>query len=185
MLRGDPAACIAAVCQTSDIIIVAEPGPPIARTAYGVTRLHTAAYASAASVLLLPARHKPRRGHVVAVLADATDGSLEVACRIATAANEDVAILVSNDGAAKRVRERARILCLSPERITLRPIPTTRADDVLVALAGLHERLIVMTRPTAATDDASGASRISAARGVPVLLIEAANEGSAASSANS
>ncbi len=121
----------------------------------------------------------------MAVLADATDGSLEVACRIATAANEDVAILVSNDGAAKRVRERARILCLSPERITLRPIPTTRADDVLVALAGLHERLIVMTRPTAATDDASGASRISAARGVPVLLIEAANEGSAASSANS
>ena len=122
VLRGDPAACIAAVCQTGDIVIVAEPGPPIARAAYGVTRLHTAAYASAASVLLLPARHKPRRGHVVAVLADATDGSLEVECRIATAANEDVAILVSSDGVAKRGRERARILGLSPERITLRPI---------------------------------------------------------------
>ena len=185
VLRGDPAACIATVCQTGDIVIVAEPGPSIARAVYGVTRLHTAAYASAASILLLPAHNKPRRGHVVAVPTDAVDGSLEVACRIATAANEDVAVLASNDGLAKRVRERARILGLSPERITLLPIHSTRADDVLVALAGLHERLIVMTRPATASDDASGASRISAARGVPVLLVESANGGAAASSANS
>ncbi len=176
VLRGDPAACIAAVCQTGDIVIVAEPGLPIARTAHGVTRLQAAAHASAASVLLLPARHKARRGHVVAILADTMDGSLAVACRIATAANEGVTILLLepvDDAAAERVRERAQTLGLARERVTLRPICNPRADDVILALAGQQERLIVMTRAASAAGDASGATRIAAARGVPVLLIEA------------
>jgi len=206
VLRGDPAACIAAVCQTGDIVIVAESGSPIARTTPGIRRLHAAAHASAASVLLLPVRHKARRGHVVAVLAEEADGSLEVACRIAVAANEGVTILLPEPvdrATAERVAERAHTFGVPRERVAVRPVHSTRADDVLLALAGLRERLIVMARAVSAADDAFGAGRLLAARGVPVLLIEAgphpdqsagergrnastiADKGPAASSANS
>jgi hypothetical protein len=179
VLRGDPAACLAAVCQTGDIVIVAESGAPAVRTAHGVRRLRAAAHASAASVLLLPARHKARRGHVVAVIADVMDGSLEVACRIAIAANEGVAILLSepaDEGVVARVTERAQTLGLPRERVTLRLVRSTHADDVISALAGLQEHLVVMTRTPSAADAGAGATRISAARGVPVLLIEAESD---------
>jgi len=175
VLRGDPAACIAALCRSGDIVVIAEPGPPVGRTSYSVMRLQAAAHESAASVLLLPTRLRPRRGPVVAVLADAADVSLDVGCRIATAAEEDLVILLPEPlaAAADRAGERARALGLPRERVTVRPVPGAQADDVLRALSGVRERLIVMTRASSAASDAAGASRIAAARGVPVLLLEA------------
>ncbi|SPE21114.1 conserved hypothetical protein [Burkholderiales bacterium] len=180
VLRGDPAACIAALCRSGDIVVVAEPGPPLGRTTQSVMRLRAAAHESAASVLLLPTRLRPRRGPVVAVLADAADASLDVGCRIATAAEEDLVILLPEPLAAAagvavadRVTDRARALGLPRERITVQPVRGAQADDVVHALSGLRERLIVMTRASSAASDATGASRIAAARGVPVLLLEA------------
>jgi hypothetical protein len=174
VLRGDPATCISTVCRTGDIIIVSQPAHSVARGARGVTRLHAAAHASAASVLLLPARHKPRRGRVAAVLADAQDESLAAACGIAVAADEGIIVLLPepiSNAAADSVRERARALGISHERVTVRPLRSARADDVLLALDRLHESLIVLRR-AASDKDAEFASRISAMRGVAVLLIE-------------
>jgi hypothetical protein len=152
----------------------------MARTTHSIAQAHAAAHGSAAAVLLLPARFKPRRGPVVAVVADPADASLGVACEIATAAGEGVALLLPEtlaqsgqragvDGA----RQRARALGLRPERITVNPVGGAQAEDVLHALAGRRESLIVMTRAALAAADAAGASRIAAARGAPVLLIEA------------
>jgi hypothetical protein len=179
VLRGDPAACIAAVCQAGDIVVVAQPGPPIARTTHGIAQAQAAAHGSAAAVLLLPARFQPRRGPVVAVLADAVDASLDVACRIATAAGEGLALLLPETLAESgeragvdAARQRAWTLGLRPERITVHRVRGAQAEDVLHALAGLRESLIVMTRAAFAAGDAAGASRIAAARGAPVLLIE-------------
>jgi hypothetical protein len=175
VLSGDPAACIAAVCQASDIVVVAEPGPPAARTAHGVTRLRAAAHASAASVLLLPAHLKPRPGYVVAVLTDATDASLDVACGIATAANEGVMILLTEpvpEAAADSLKDRAHALGVPLEWIKLRTAQGTQAGDVLHALADLRERLIVMTRSASALGDSVSASHIATARRVPLLLLE-------------
>jgi hypothetical protein len=180
VLRGDPAACIAAVCRTNDIVVIAEPGPAVARTTHGVTRLRAAAHESAASVLLLPARFKPRTGPVVAVPADAVDVSLDVACRIAAAANEDLVILLpqsvddtAGNAVAGHAKDRAQALGVPRRRITARTVHGGQPDDVLHALTDLRERLIVMMRATSGAGDATGASRIAATRGVPVLLIEA------------
>jgi len=175
VLRGDPATCITAVCQSGDIVIVAEPGAAVVRTMRTLRRLHAAAHASPASVLLLPPRHKARPGHVVAVLATPTDPALDVACRIAVAANENLTILLpqpADEAVVERAKERARSLGLHPARVTCRTVPSCRGDDVVLALAGLQERAIVMSCSAAAADNASSASRIAAARGVPVLLIE-------------
>ncbi len=180
VLRGDPAACIAAVCQAGDIVVVAQPGPPSVRTTHGIAQAHAAAHGSAASVLLLPAHFRPRRGPVVAVLADAADASLDAACGLATAAGEGLVLLVpetpersAERAVADAATERARALGLRRERITVHPVHGALADDVVHALAGLRESLIVMMRAATQTGDAAGTSRIAAARGAPVLLIEA------------
>jgi hypothetical protein len=98
-----------------------------------------------------------------------------VACGVAIAANEGVAILLSepaDEAVAERVRERAQTLGLPRARVTLRLVRSSRADDVISALTGLQERLIVMTRTASAAEAGADATRISAARGVPALLIE-------------
>lgn len=180
VLSGDPAACIAAICEAGDIVVVAEPSLPAARAAYGVTRLHEAAHASAAVVLLLPARMKSRRGPVVAVLTDAADASLDVACRIAVAAHEGVTILLPEAVRAEagdRLRERGRALGLRHEQIRLHATHGNEADDLLRALAGTREHIIVMVRDGSAMADAASASRIATVRGVPVLLIKAETQG--------
>ncbi len=176
VLRGDPATCIAAVCQSGDIIVSAEHGPPTFPVTHSVTRLHAGAHESATSVLLLPTHLKPRRGPVVAVLTDAADHSLDMACRVATSAKEDLVILLPEpagsraaDTAAAGAKNRAHALGQPQEHISVRTIHGFQAEDVLRALAHLQERLIVMTRATSA---ATAASRIAAARGVPVLLFE-------------
>ena len=172
-----PATCIAAVCQSGDIIVFAEHGPPTFPATHSLTRLHAGAHESATSVLLLPTRLKPRRGPVVAVLTDAADPSLDMACRVATSAKEDLVILLPEpagsraaDTAAAGAKNRAHALGQPQEHISVRIHTWLPAEDVLRALAHLQERLIVMTRATSA---AAAASRIAAARGVPVLLIRA------------
>jgi hypothetical protein len=177
VLRGDPATCIAAVCKSGDIIAVAEHGPPTVLATHSLTRLHTGADESATSVLLLPTRLKPRRGPVVAVLADAADPGLDMACRVATTAKEDLVILLPEpavsdaaDTAEIRAKDRAHTMGLPQERISVRSIHGSQPDDVLRALAHLQERLIVMARGALT---AAAASRIAISRGVPLLLVEA------------
>lgn len=176
VLRGDPAECIAGVCRAGDIVVVVEPGPPVL---HGAHRLQAAAYASPASVLLLPVRLKPRAGPVVAVLTHAADPSLAVACRLALAAGEDLAILLPDrDGAAAsaaapdQATGLAIALGLRHDRISVRRIHDTTAENITHALTGLRERLIVMTRSASPASEAPAASRIAADLGVPVLLIE-------------
>jgi hypothetical protein len=166
VLRGDPAACIAALSRAGDIVAFAEPGPRVIRARHGVARVEAVTDDTAASVLLLPASPMPRNGPVVAVLTDAADHSLDVACRVAAAANEGLVVLLPEAGAEAAVRDRAQALGVPPERIAVRQ---TGVPGVADALAGLRERLIVMARTGAAA-----ASQIAAARGVPVLLVTSA-----------
>lgn len=177
VLRGDPATCIAAVCHTGDIVVVAENGALTAPATHSLTRLHIGAHKSATSILLLPARLKARHGAIVAILTDTGDPALDMAGRLAALAKEDLVILLPEAAQANTaqrieasVKDRAQAMGLPPARIDVRFVHDGASDDALHALIGVHERLIVMAR-TASTPAA--ASHIAVARGVPLLLVEA------------
>jgi hypothetical protein len=173
IVRGDPATCIAAVCQSGDVIIVAEPAAPAARTAYGLRRLHVAAHGSGVSIMLIPAGGRAGQGDVVAVLADERDDCLDVACRIAVADDAGLSVVIPRqfDQAARaRVRERAVALGVRAERIALHAAAGRAADELLTGLAHVRERLIVIGRDPQRPADV--VARLAAARGVPVLVIE-------------
>ena len=176
VLRGDPVVCIGGVCRIGDIIVV-EPETPVRQLTQSIAHLQEAAFGSPASVLLLPAGTKLRAGPVVAIVEGAEDSSLEVACRLAAAAKDDLVILPLaqgpdglSDETANTVADRAFALGMRREQISLRPITGFSADNVLHALTGLQERLVVADRRALVAGEAS---RIAAARRVPLLLIEA------------
>jgi type IV pilus biogenesis protein CpaD/CtpE len=177
VLRGDPATCIAAVCQTGDIVVVAENDAPTVPATHSLTRLHIGAHESATSILLLPARLKARHGAIVAMLTDTGDPALDMAGKLAALAKEDLVILLPE--AAKRntaqraeasVKDRAQAMGLPSARINVRFVHDGGDDDALHALVGVRERLIVMAR---AASTPAAASHIAVARGVPLLLVEA------------
>ena len=176
VLRGDPVVCIGGVCRIGDIIVV-EPETPARQLTQSIAHLQEAAFGSPASVLLLPAGTKLRAGPVVALLEGAEDASLEVACRLAATTRDDLVILLSVEGAgglsgdmANTIADRALALGMRREQCSVRPVADGRADNVLHALTGLQERLIIADRDTPVAGEAS---RVAAARRVPVLLIEA------------
>ena len=177
VLRGDPAACLAAICRSDDILVVSEPAAP-GRAAHGARRLRGAAHESGASVLLLPLGVSSREGPVVAVLTDPADEALDVACAIATAAGERVAFVCAGESVSEQVADRAKALGLHGRRLTLRRMRGVQADDVLHALGDLKERLIVMTRGALPAADTASASRIATQRGVPLLLVDHAEASS-------
>jgi len=175
--RGDPATCIAAVCQTGDIVVVTETGASTVPATHSLTRLHAGAHESATSILFLPTRLKARKGAIVTILTDVGDAALDMASRLAITAKEDLVILLSEPVGIDAAREleanakdRAQALGLSPARINVRFVHDGEADETLQVLAGVQERLIVIPRAALAPSVASG---IAAARGVPVLLVEA------------
>jgi hypothetical protein len=173
VLRGDPAACIAGVCATGDIVVVTASARQTAPETHTVARLHAGAREAATSVLLLPSRHRVRHGPIVALLADGSDAALEMACRLAVTAKEHLVILTSEQTPRQEqaaAESRAMAMGLSRVRIDTRVIQGNRADDALHALTGLRERMIVMPRTAPA---AAAASHIALARGVPVLLVAA------------
>lgn len=171
VIRGDPAACIAAVCRSDDILVVSEPAAP-ERMAHGARRLRGAAHESTASVLVLPLGVSLHKGPVVAVLTNAGDASLDVACAIAIAAKERVVVVCAAGSTSEHVAERAGALGVADDRITLRRTRGEQADDVLHALGNLKERLIVMTRGAMPAADTALASHIATQRAVPLLLID-------------
>ncbi len=54
----------------------------------------------------------------------------------------------------------------------MRSIADVTPEDVLQALEGGNERLVVLARGACGADDAAVSSHIAAARGVPVLVAE-------------
>ena len=99
-----------------------------------------------------------------------------MACRLAIAAKEDLVIMVAEhpgDDAAEKAgvsaKNRAQAIGQPQARIRTNTIHGVRIDDTLHALVGVRERLIVMSRTA---PPAAEASRIAAARGVPVLLVD-------------
>jgi hypothetical protein len=179
--RGDPATCIAATCQTSDIVVVSGHGPSTVPATHSLTRLRAGAHEAATSMLLLPTRFKNRHGPVVAILTGAEDCALDMACRLAAGAKEDLVILLSEqsgntarEAVEASARRRAYDLDLPIARISARIVHGGQMEDFLRALSDVRERLIVTAREALT---AAIASHVAAARSAPLLIVAA--EGSA------
>jgi len=182
VLRGDPAASIGTLCQASDIIVLADAGTGRRPRLLPVDRLQEAARRSAASVLLLPARPPTRATPVAAMLADSADRSLEVAARIAASTGAALLVVLAGAaaGAAETVRATAASLGVPARLLEIREAPGRDLAGLLHALGRTHERLIVLDHAAWPMAGDGIASRLAAARGVPVLVIEAPRDGDAA-----
>lgn len=169
VLRGDLAAAVAAVLAEGDIFAVVETAPRTDRPAVPPVAVPLA-IPPLAPLLVLPADLLPRRGPIVAIVAGETPRVIGLAARLAAAAHEDLVILLVGTPQAfvpAAAAALARQAGLAASAISLRTVPADDPALLVQALAGLHERLIVMERP-AETQTARG---IAAVRAVPVLML--------------
>ncbi len=169
VLRGDPAACIAAVCQKGDIVVLFE-GAPAALVSHSLAPLRTGAHEAATSIPFVPTSLKTQHGPVVVVLSDGGDPVLDVACKLALTTKEDLAILVTKQlggGGCERAVVRVETMGLPRSHTRVKEVDSLEADDVLHALTGVQERMIILPRGASTT----AASRIAVTRRVPLLLV--------------
>jgi len=147
--RGDPATLTSSLSDETDIIVMAEPATAAERATTTVVRAQRAALTSPASVLFLPATVPPRKGPVAVFAASAADPAHILASRIAALAGEEAVLI-------------------PPPRS---PSSSKLASLLASALAGRHERLVVMTRGMGGSSDDTPLL-LAAERNIPVLSIE-------------
>jgi len=171
--RGDPAKTLAAVAPATDVLVVATPTTAAARLAHGMTRVHSAAHESTASLLLLPKGFAPHIGPVAALLASADDPALAVAARAAMNIREHLLLLLPDGDAVpgEAALQRAVSLGVPKARVAKRALSSLRPEDVLHALGHVGERLLVLTRDASPAGDLVAASRVASDRAVAVLLL--------------
>jgi hypothetical protein len=167
VLRGATAEMIAAMSQAGDIVMLVEPGTPAERLTRPFVMVLEAALRSAASVMLVPSRLARRRGPVVAIARSPGDRAIAAAVAIAAATHEDLVVVQAF------VADRAfEIAAAASVRVTTRAIGGGQLADaraVSAALAGVNERLVVVSRDDGDREDPS---TIPSLRGVPVLVVE-------------
>jgi hypothetical protein len=170
VIQGSTAETIASISQTGDIVVIIEPRSPAERATQQFAWLVDAALRSHAAVMLVPARVLRTAGPVVAIAESPADPSIAAAAHIAIAAREDL-IIASHDTSADDPRIRA-LAAETGLRIELVRPAGTAFDWRAFAAAShqLRERLIVASHGAVGDN----ALTLASARGVPVLIIEAA-----------
>lgn len=169
--RGSIAQTFASVSRIDDIVMIAEPRSPAERATQQFSWLVEGAFRSAAAVMLVPPHIARTKGPVVAIAASSGDPSILAAAAIAFAAKEELIIIETDglDADDPRIRGLADDTGLVIKRM---PAPNVRLADPAAcaqAFRQITERLIVVTRDALAE---GAASAISAARRVPVLVVE-------------
>lgn len=172
VLRGDPTTSVTLRSRPGDIVVFAEPRVA-ERSTRSFARLWRAALNSPASLLLIPFRLSQRRGSVAAVVTRRADPVLRTAARIASAAGEDLLLLIPARGRslAEEAIATAKSLGLAHRRVGTRTLPVASTEGILHALADCPERIVVLDR-TALTGSDEAVFALAARCGVPVLIVE-------------
>lgn len=156
--RGDAVAHSGEISTAGDIIVISQPSGRGFVTDRYLNALE-AAYRSAASILFLPplpARGGDRpKGLIVAVAARPDDSAPDTAARIAAASGRPLLVLATPP-----------MMSRFPDHVPLRQLAGNTPHDIVAALGGERETLIVV-----AQRDAEAGAALSAARGVPVLVL--------------
>ena len=173
--RGDPATVMAACCEPTDIVVVAEPRRASERVTGSFARRRQAAYRSASAVLLIPPGKTRAHGKVVAVAPAMPDASVATAARIALHADENL-LLVVPAGAAAAAIDAAHAAGLARARIATRKLAGRTQAAIAHTLTGLDARLLVITRGSitsdGAPDEETALSRLADTCGILVLAVE-------------
>ncbi len=168
VLRGEPRLCIAGVCTPADIVVM----PAMEGANPFAAALLLAAEESGASVLLAPNHAARRTGPVAVVVGGADDTDLPLAARMAETNHERLLVVAPETGTASAtLKDFASGLGIAPDRLTIRGAAGSRLDDVMRALIGARERIVILTRQTMLHLGMDDASRIARARGIPVLVL--------------
>ena len=169
---GEPRAFVASTSQAGDIIVVAQPRLPAEQLAHATAGWLETAHGCDASVMLVPQALARTQGTIAAVVCAEGDPALEIATRLAIAAEESLLLLISGPSdLAARAMARARAAGLPASRIVVRAIAGTEPEDVVSGLGAVTERLVVLTRGACGMDDAAVSSHIATSRSVPVLVV--------------
>ena len=169
---GEPRAFVASTSHAGDIIVVAQPRLPAEQLAHATAGWLETAHGCDASVMLVPQALARTQGTIAAVVCAEGDPALEIATRLAIAAEESLLLLVSGPSdLAARAMARARAAGLPASRIVVRAIAGTEPEDVVSGLGAVTERLVVLTRGACGMDDAAVSSHIATSRSVPVLVV--------------
>jgi hypothetical protein len=169
--RGSPAKTFASVSRRDDIVMIVEPQSPAERATQQFAWLLEAAFRSAAAVMLVPPHIARSKGPVVAIAASAGDPCVRVAAAIALAAKEEL-VIIDTDGRNADdpdIRKLAADTGLSIKHVAAASLKPSDPAAYALAFRQIQERLVVMTRSGFADE---AASRIAAARRVPVLVVE-------------
>ncbi len=172
VLRGDPGTCLVEQARATDIIVLAAPDAVVARSSRISSQVQAATHRAASATLLLPPRPHRQHGAVAVVLADPADPSLETAARLAVASGERLLVLVES-GSEAAAGLPGRLAASGPpgQRVTIHALAGLGMEDVLAALGGERERLIVMTRNAGPAGGIDAASRIVTLRHCAVLML--------------
>ena len=166
------AATIAAISQSSDIVVIGEPLSAAERATQQFSWLIQAAFQSSAAVMIVPPRLARLEGPIVTLAAAPDDPAMAVAANIARAGKEELVVI----DVCERPIDDARIQSLAADgglpvkRIVAGKAVAVNAAALAQVLPPLRERLVVMTR---SGSDGESASVIAAERKVPVLVVEA------------
>lgn len=173
VLRGDAAACVAGMCDTSDILVLGMPAGAAARTIGAFARIWRLARRAATPVLLLPRRIARRSGPVAAIPARGEGQAVGMAARIARAAGEDLVLLLTPDMAEDRRGAAAprEDWGMAPERLKAQLLHGASPEAVGAALERWGERLLITDKGAwREPGDDAALLRLADRRQVPILL---------------
>jgi hypothetical protein len=168
VVRADPAGALPQRTERTDVLVIAEPADPIARSVYPYARRVREALQAASPVLYLPHEARRTRGPVAALVRDAADPALALGALLALSVREPLIALVPGEApAADEVARAAR--ALADVTVVALPLPTTAGHAVDRALRPYRERLLVASRTEGF--DPGPLLRLAAERTTALLLV--------------
>lgn len=172
IVRGDPATTLARRCEPSDLLVIAEPADPIARTLHPYPSLVRAIWETHAAVLYVPHGARSRAGPVVAVAEAADDAALALAAPVAAALKERLIVLAAAQPESEQAIARAARTLTGGDCVVLRLNAAATGswpDAMSRALAPYRERLLIVSR-AGLGGDLESYLRLARDRTVPLLL---------------
>jgi hypothetical protein len=174
--RAAAAQAITSISRSGDIVVITEPPTPAARAAQQFSWLLNAAFQSAATVLIVPARIVRTAGPIVAIALAPDDPSIRTAAAIAVAAKEDLIIAHGYEGKGDdpKIRELAADTGLAIKHAFTGKTSLSDPASYAHVLRSAQERFVVSARGVLTPELALA---MASSRRVPVLVI-APSEGS-------
>ncbi len=169
---GDPSTALFALGGLEDIVAVIDPAEPTDFITGTSKRMHDAAMASAATILLVPSQPAASSGPVLVAADNSDHRSVFVAGRLAVAASRPLVLLAVGDGVphASRLRDTALASGLGSGSIQLSPLRGLSPQDLL-AVPGMRSGYCLVGTKGLVDLNTKANQSLSSVLGIPVLML--------------